>query len=176
MYQTITEEIGENKRLKNKLILREIFKFQNVIIYILSFLVSTISIRNGVSPFSIAILAACVGNSIPIVGVFVSAVLGISLTGNMNILLEFILISVIYFVLVLLFKNKVAVEDRNEGIKTGGKVFWAVLLVMYFKNFRYDAFMYRVFMSSVIGAISYVYYKVFVNGITVIENIKQKKA
>lgn len=176
MYQTITEEIGENKRLKNKLILREIFKFQNVIIYILSFLVSTISIRNGVSPFSIAILAACVGNSIPIVGVFVSAVLGISLIGNMNILLEFILISVIYFVLVLLFKNKVAVEDRNEGIKTGGKVFWAVLLVMYFKNFRHDAFMYRVFMSSVIGAISYVYYKVFVNGITVIENIKQKKA
>lgn len=176
MYQTVTDELGKNKSLRNKLILKEIFKFQNVIIYILSFLISTISIRNGVAPFSIAILAACVGNSIPIIGVFISIIIGICLTGNMNILLEFILISVIYFVLVLLFKNKVAVEDRNEGIKTGGKVFWAVLLVMYFKNFKHDAFMYRAFMSSVIGAITYVYYKVFVNGITVVENIRQKKA
>ena len=176
MYQTVTDELGKNKSLRNKLILKEVFKFQNVIIYILSFLISTISIRNGVAPFSIAILAACVGNSIPIIGVFISIIIGICLTGNMNILLEFILISVIYFVLVLLFKNKVAVEDRNEGIKTGGKVFWAVLLVMYFKNFKHDAFMYRAFMSSVIGAITYVYYKVFVNGITVVENIRQKKA
>ena len=176
MYQTVTDELGKNKSLRNKLILKEVFKFQNVIIYILSFLISTISIRNGVAPFSIAILAACVGNSIPIIGVFISIIIGICLTGNMNILLEFILISVIYFVLVLLFKNKVAVEDRNEGIKTGGKVFWAVLLVMYFKNFKHDAFKYRAFMSSVIGAITYVYYKVFVNGITVVENIRQKKA
>ena len=176
MYQTVTDELGKNKRLRNKLILKEVFKFQNVIIYILSFLISTISIRNGVAPFSIAILAACVGNSIPIIGVFISIIIGICLTGNMNILLEFILISVIYLVLVLLFKNKVAVEDRNEGIKTGGKVFWAVLLVMYFKNFKHDAFMYRALMSSVIGAITYVYYKVFVNGITVVENIRQKKA
>ena len=176
MYQTVTDELGKNKRLRNKLILKEVFKFQNVIIYILSFLISTISIRNGVAPFSIAILAACVGNSIPMLGVFISIIIGICLTGNMNILLEFILISVIYLVLVLLFKNKVAVEDRNEGIKTGGKVFWAVLLVMYFKNFKHDAFMYRALMSSVIGAITYVYYKVFVNGITVVENIRQKKA
>lgn len=176
MYQTITEELGEDKRLRNKLILKEIFKFQNVIIYILSFLVSTISIRNGIAPFSIAILAACVGNSIPLVGVFISIIIGIIATGNMNVLLEFILVSALYFVLVLLFKNKVAVEERNEEIKTGGKVFWAVLLVMYFKNFSGEAFIYRVFMSSVIGAITYVYYKVFVNGITVIENIKEKKA
>ena len=176
MYQTITEELGEDKILRNKLILKEIFKFQNVMIYILSLLVSSVSIRNGVFPFSIAILAACVGNSIPIVGVFVSCIIGICLTGNMNVLLEFILISVIYFTLVLFFRNKVAVEERNEEVKTGGKVFWAVLLVMYFKNFSEEAFMYRVFMSSVIGAITYVYYKVFVNGITVIENIKDKKA
>ena len=162
MYQTVTDELGKNKSLRNKLILKEVFKFQNVIIYILSFLISTISIRNGVAPFSIAILAACVGNSIPIIGVFISIIIGICLTGNMNILLEFILISALYFIFVLKLKNKVAVEERNESVKTGGKVFWAVLLVMYFKNFKHDAFMYRAFMSSVIGAITYVYYKVFV--------------
>ena len=176
MYQTITEEIGNDKNLRNKLILKEIFKFQNVFIYILAFLVSLVEIRNGVAPFSISILAACVGNSIPLIGVFVSIVVGIIATGNMNILLEFIFVLVIYLALIFLFKNKVAVEERNESIKTGGKVFWAVFLVMYFKNFSHDAFMYRVFMSSVIGALTYVYYKIFVNGITVIENIKNKKA
>ena len=87
MYQTVTDELGKNKSLRNKLILKEVFKFQNVIIYILSFLISTISIRNGVAPFSIAILAACVGNSIPIIGVFISIIIGICLTGNMSILL-----------------------------------------------------------------------------------------
>lgn len=180
MYQTVTEELGKdkinNKNLRNNLIIKEIFKFQNVIIYILAFLVSTIQIRNGVAPFSIAVLAACVGNAIPIIGVFVSIILGIIATGNMNILLEFILISALYFVFVLKLKNKVAVEERNESVKTGGKVFWAVLLVMYFKNFSGEAFIYRLYMSALIGAITYVYYKVFVNGITVIENIKEKKA
>ena len=82
MYQTVTEELGKdsinNKNLRNNLIIKEIFKFQNVIIYILAFLVSTIQIRNGVAPFSIAVLAACVGNAIPIIGVFISIILASS--------------------------------------------------------------------------------------------------
>ena len=175
MYQTITDDVGTKRREIN-LILREVFKFQNIIIYILSFLVSMLTIRNSVAPFSIAMLAACVGNTVPLIGVFISIIIGIVCTGNMNMLLEFILISVVYFVFILIIKNKVAVDERNEEIKTGGKVFWAVLLVMYFKNFSEEAFLYRVFMSSFLGAITYVYYKVFVNGITVIQNIREKKA
>lgn len=175
MYQTITDDVGTKRREIN-LILREVFKFQNIIIYILSFLVSMLTIRNSVAPFSIAMLAACVGNTVPLIGVFISIIIGIACTGNMNMLLEFILISVVYFVFILVIKNKVAVDERNEEIKTGGKVFWAVLLVMYFKNFSEEAFLYRVFMSSFLGAITYVYYKVFVNGITVIQNIREKKA
>lgn len=179
MYQTVADSVDNNKinrRKENlKLILSEVFKFQNVIIYILAFLVSTVTIKDGVAPFSIAIVASCVGNYVPIVGVFLACIFGIIFTGNMNLLLEFILISVIYLFLVLIMKNNVAVDERNESMKTGGKVFWAVLLLMYFKNYTADAFIYRAFMSSVMGAVAYVYYKIFVNGITIIDNIKEKK-
>lgn len=179
MYQTVADSVDNNKINKRKenlkLILSEVFKFQNVIIYILAFLVSTVTIKDGAAPFSIAIVASCVGNYVPIVGVFISCILGIAFTGNMNLLLEFILISAIYLFLVLVMKNNVAVDERNESMKTGGKVFWAVLLLMYFKNYTQDAFIYRVFMSAVMGAVAYVYYKIFVNGITIIDNIKEKK-
>ena len=77
MFQNITGEFEENEVTKNNIkpILVELLKFQNIIIYILTILVSTISIKQNILSFGLAMLAATLGSGIPIVGVFISGII-----------------------------------------------------------------------------------------------------
>lgn len=67
-----------------------------------------------------------------------------------------------------------ALEERNEQLKTGGKLFWASLIINIIKNMNGIFLMYDVFMAVIAAAITYVFYKIFVNGLVVIKNIKLK--
>ena len=80
MFQNISKEVNEGKNnfinLKSlKVICGDIFKYQNIIIYILAFLVSGVSIKGEIAPFGLAILAACLGTTVPIIGVFVTSII-----------------------------------------------------------------------------------------------------
>lgn len=76
MFQNITGEFEEKEVTKNNIkpILVELFKFQNIMIYLLTLLVSTISIKQNILPFGLAMLAATLGSGTPIVGVFISGI------------------------------------------------------------------------------------------------------
>ncbi len=156
--------------------LKEIFKIQNIIIYFLTFLVSTLSIKQELTPFGLAMLAACVGEAIPLIGVFVMALIGTCVGNGVASLGNFIAVSIIYFILVLLFKTKIAVEERNEIIKTGGKLFCASLLVSIVKSIVGVFFIYDIFMGIISSAILYVFYKIFVNGLNFIKEFNIKTA
>ena len=105
MFQNIAD--AENSKEKNysssNVIyrLKEIFKYQNVIIYILTFLMSTLSVKGEFAPFGLAMMAACVGESVPIIGVFVTAIIGTFLGNGLVNLGSFIATSIIYFIIVL---------------------------------------------------------------------------
>lgn len=77
MFQNITGEFEEKEQTKKNIkpILIELFKFQNIIIYILTLLVSTISIKQNILPFGLAMLAATLGSGIPIIGVFIFGII-----------------------------------------------------------------------------------------------------
>lgn len=156
--------------------LKEIFKYQNIIIYILTFLMSTLSVKGEFAPFGLAMMAACVGEAVPIVGVFVVALVGTFCGNGLAALGNFIVTSIIYFVLVLLFKAKIAVEERNELIKTGGKLFAASLIVSIVKSMFSVFTMYDVFIGIVTGSLTYAFYKIFVNGLAFIKELNVKKA
>lgn len=177
MFQNISSKdeksINNIKALK---ILKELFKFQNLIIYILTFFISTLSIKGEIVPFGLAMVAACVGSGVPIIGVFISALIGTFIGNGMSALANFIFVSVIYLALVLLFKSQIAVDERNEEMKTGGKLFWAYILVQIFKNIKGVFLLYDMFMATIAAAIIYVFYKIFVNGIAAIKDFKEKTA
>lgn len=137
---------------------------------------STLSINNDVFPFGLAMIAACVGETLPIIGVFLMALIGTSIGGGFSALGNFIATSVVYFILVLFFRAKVAVDERNEVIKTGGKLFVASTIVSLVSSFTGIFLMYDVFISIISSAITYVFYKIFVNGLTLIKGFKVKKA
>lgn len=181
MFQNIADMGSEQESINNKTNdikyrLKEIFKYQNVIIYILTLLLSTLTIKNQIMPFGLAMVAACVGETVPIIGVFLMALIGTAISMQKSAVSNFIVTSIIYFILVLFFKAKVAVEERNEVVKTGGKLFAACMIVSIIKCFTGMFLLYDVFMSIISSSIVYVFYKLFVNGLAFIKDFNIKKA
>lgn len=179
MFQNITEDVQEEK-VKNNIkigrILKELFTFQNIFIYILTFFMSTLSIKQDIIPFGLAMVAACIGSTIPIFGVYVAALVGTFVGNGFSALSNFIAVSVMYLVLVLIFKSKVAVDERNEIIKTGGKLFIACMIVELVKNIKGVFLLYDLFIGTISSALIYVFYKIFVNGLIVIKDFRIKQA
>ena len=181
MFQNITDAERHNKELNyesNNVIyrLKEIFKYQNIIIYVLTFLMSTLSVKGEFSPFGLAMMAACVGESVPIIGVFLVAIIGTWAGNGLASLGNFIITSIIYFITVLLFKTKVAVEERNELIKTGGQLCFSSFMVSLIKSIINGFSMYDAFIGLIVASMIYVFYKIFVNGLTFIKDLNIKKA
>lgn len=170
------EEVREESKEIILYRLKEIFRYQNVIIYVLTFLMSMLSIKGEIVPFGLAMVAACVGETVPIIGVFVSASLGTIVGNGFSSFGNFIAIMAIYFFLVLFFKAKVAIEERNEEVKTGGKLFAACLIVSIIKSIIGVFLLYDVFMGVIAASIVYVFYKIFVNGLASIKDFNDKKA
>lgn len=180
MFQNIADAGSnkENSYTSSNVIyrLKEIFKYQNVIIYILTFLMSTLSVKGEFAPFGLAMMAACVGESVPIIGVFIVAIIGTFLGNGLSSLGNFIATSIIYFITVLVFKTKIAVEERNELVKTGGQLCFASFVVSLVQSIIGVFTLYDVFMGLIIAAMTYVFYKIFVNGLTFIKDLNIKKA
>lgn len=181
MFQNVADAERYNKEKdysSSKVIyrLKEIFRYQNIIIYFLTFLMSTLSVKGEFTPFGLAMMAACVGESVPIIGVFIVAIIGTFLGNGLTSVGNFILTSIIYFIAVLVFKTKIAVEERNELVKTGGQLCFASFVVSMLKGISASLTSYDVFIGLIIASMTYVFYKIFVNGLTFIKDLNIKKA
>lgn len=183
MFQNVTnvnvQDDQENVyKDNNKLLYRikELLKFQNIIIYVLTFLISTLSIKGEIMPFGLAMVASCVGASVPVAGVFFSSILGIAISHGIGSVGKFLVIFAIYVFLVLVFRGKVAIEERNEIMKTGGKLFGASLFVSIVSSIFHGFMMTDVFMGIISSGLLYVFYKIFVNGLACLKNVSVKSA
>lgn len=85
MFQNITEEEKQEKTIEEqewtskiniKEILSKVFTKQNILVYIISFMVSMVSTVNGIAPFALAIFAAALSNGLPAGIVFVFSLIG----------------------------------------------------------------------------------------------------
>lgn len=179
MFQNITESVEERENSKPSklgLIVKEFLKVQNIILFVLTLFMSMLSIEGEIAPFGLAMVAATLSSGVPVFGVLLAAMLGTLMGNGVSAFLNFVLSSIVYFALVLIFKPKVAVEERNELLKTGKRLFFACFLVSFFQNIRGIVLTYDVFMALVSAALTYVFYKIFVNGLAVIHAWRSKKA
>lgn len=80
MFQNIAEEekqeniIEENEKQGNidlKSITKKLFTKQNILVYIISFMLSMVSMVNGMAPFGLAIFAATLSNGLPAGVIFI---------------------------------------------------------------------------------------------------------
>ena len=184
MFQNFAENIIQNNNedvnSKRKIRLNlehyiEIFKIQHIIIYILSFLISTVSIRDGLFPFGFAFFVAACSSTIPAGPVLIATLLGTLLSQGISGTLIYVL-SVLVFLFTIVIIKPYVQDDRNEITKLGRNLIISSIIVQAIKLFIGTFLVYDAIIAVLTIMLTYIFYKIFVNSIGVLENIGLKSA
>lgn len=175
--QNSYEEVELEKKITIKNVLKKCFNKQMVLLYIVSFLLSFVSfgINEELAPFGIAIITAILSNCIPIGIVSILVIIGNSITfggaSTLNLLLTLLLVFVS-----ILIKSPKYDEENNEKRKLGIRLFIGTLVVQIGQLLFKEILVYDLLFCFIYSIATYIFYKIFVNGITVIKNIGNKRA
>lgn len=185
MFQNIANEYQErnlyedaevNKKDKRKKILQQFFTKQNIAIYIVSFMLSTVGLGQAIAPFGLAMLAAVCSNEIPIWGAYIATLIGTWIGFGTNSFFIYFLTTLVFMAVVLLVKPKYQDEERNEKKKLGIHLFFSTFIVQIIGMFFHEFLIYDVLSTFMISITSCVFYKIFANSITVIREFGIKRA
>lgn len=169
------EDKEEVNKGKWKLILKNMFTVQNIILYIFSAMVSSVSIISGLAPFGIAIFAAACSNGIIAFPIFIATIIGTFIGFGAQTTLIYILTALVFIGLMFLKRPKENYENRNEMKKLGVHLMVSIFLVQIMKIFS-GSFLVADFIEILMQCmISYIFYKIFVNSIPVISNFSKNK-
>lgn len=181
MFQNINENTIEfdssNDTNKNKVnIFSNVFAKNNIILYIVSFMLSLVSLNGEFSIFSISVLGACLASSVPALGIVVVSLIGNLIKYGTGGALGYFLTTLVMIVTLFIVKPRYNEKERNEKIKIGKNVFIATLLVQIIK-FAISGFtVYDVLSSITLSMIALVFYKIFVNSLVVVQEFRNKQA
>lgn len=157
-------------------ILRQAITKQNIVLYIISFMMSMVQCGDGITPFPMAIFAAACSNSIPVMLIYVITMIGTALKFGSPGVLNYLLVSLLFIALILIFKPWYEEEYKNERRKLGKYVFLATFIIQIVQVF-FNGFMIYSFLLCIANSITtYIFYKIFSESIVVIREWKEKKA
>lgn len=157
-------------------IFSNVLEKRNIAIYVVSLMVSLISLGGEMSPFSISMLAACFSNSIPLLGVVIVCIIGNTIKFGVGGALGYILTVLVMITTFFMFKPKYNEDERNEKIKVAKNVFISTLLVQIAKGIISGFTLYDILASITFAIIAVVFYKIFVNSLVVFQDIGEKRA
>lgn len=164
----------ENKKIK-KINLKNLFSVSDFILYAVSFMISMVSFNGQFGPFALAIFASVCSNRIPAGIVYIATCLGTLIGFGINGFLSYLLSSLLFIVMILIFRPRIK-EDRNEKQKLGLFVLISSFVVQAGKMLFSIFLVYDLLVSIVFAILTYIFYKIFSNSITVIKNYGIKKA
>lgn len=166
-------EFQKNK----KKTLKRVFKKQNIVLYLLSFMVSTVGFGTEFAPFGLSMLAALCSNNIPIGIVYMITAIGTWIGFGLNSFLTYVATGLVFILLQLIKKPKIAANtlDVNEKTKVGGHLFVATLLVQWIQMIWGEFYIYDLLSSIMLSIMAYIFYKIFTNSISVIKDYEVKK-
>ncbi len=181
MFQNIKEEyINQNQRAEKKHtkvnLFSNVFTLQNIPLYIVSIMISMVGIGGQVSPFSISMMAACLGNSIPILGIVITCLIGNAIGFGIEGALQYLLISFIFVISIFLWKPLYNEEEKNEKVKLAKNIFIATLIVQIAKVGFTGFTIYDILSAISFSIVAVVFYKIFVNSITVLQSFGERRA
>lgn len=184
MFQNIAqdydqEEIQDVEFNSNKSKFSNIVKanlnVQTICMCIVSFFASMVSFGDDIAPFGLAIFAAACGNKIPAAFISVATLLGTFIGFGTNAFLMYLLTMLVFIAQIFIFKPKYQEENRNEKYKLGLFVFIANFLVQASKMLFGMFLVYDLLLSIMTSIITYIFYKIFVNSLLVINQFGIKK-
>ena len=188
MFQNISKDYAEdqfedvklNKKDNIKNIAKGLLAKQNLVLYILTFMVSMVGFSSNnlifsIVPFGLALLAAAFSNGQAIGIMYILSLIGTFIRFGTNNLLTYVVTSLTFFILVLLIRPKIQ-EGVNEKRKIGVHLFFAVFLVQVVPLFFRTFYVFDLLTSIMLGMTTYIFYKIFVSSISLIKEFETKKA
>ena len=182
MFQNINEDTinYDSKNTRNDKekvnIFANIFTKNNIVLYLVAFMLSFVGLGGEFSIFSISILGACFSASVPVLGIVVMSLIGNLIKFGVGGLLGYFLTTLVMIVTLFLIKPYYNEQERNEKIKVGKNIFISVLLIQIVK-FAISGFtIYDILSTITLAMIALVFYKIFVNSIVVIQEFYKKRA
>ena len=187
MFQNISRDFDDNSEIENnkeinkktiKMVFNNIIKGQNILLYLISFMLSFVSGNIGLdySIFAISIFAAASSNGIPVGILYIITMIGTLIKFQTGGLLSYLLTTFIFIIMILGFKPKKILEEyQNEKQKLGKFVFLSILIGQAIKLLFKQFLIYDLLVSITAGMIGYIFYKIFSKSIIVINEIKTKK-
>ena len=182
MFQNIEkEEILEDKsfdteeKKKRSINLKSLFSVSDFVLYVISFMVSTVSFGGEFAPFGLAIFASACSNNIPAGIIYIAAAIGSLVSFGPSGFLSYLLSGLIFVAMTLIFRSKYQ-EDRNEKRKLGAFVLASSFVVQAGKMLFTMFLVYDLLASIVFACLTYIFYKIFSNSITVIKEYGIKEA
>ncbi len=182
MFQNINESVIDidNKNTRNNKdkvnILSQVFTKNNIILYLVSFMLSFVGLNGEFSIFSISMLGACFASSVPAFGIIIVSLVGNAIKFGTGGLLGYFLTSLVMTFSLFIFKPRYNEQERNEKIKIGKNVFISILIIQILKIAISGFTIYDILSTITLSIIGLVFYKIFVNSIVVIQEFYKKRA
>ena len=189
MFQNITKDSFENqneyndaerKKVGTKDVLKRLLAKQNIILYIVTFMISMVGFDNNafifsLVPFGLAIIAGALSNNRPIGIMYILSLIGTFISFGLNNLLVYFITSLVFFVSILIIRPRLQ-ENVNEQKKIGGHLFFSVIVVQIVPMFFRQFYVFDLLTSIMLGMTTYIFYKIFVNSITMIIDFGSRRA
>ena len=177
MFQNVINQnqIEQEDVKTRKIDFKKLLKINDIVLYAIAFLVSMVNF-NDISPFGLAIFAAACSNKIPVGILYIAVAIGSFIGGGVNGILTFLVTSLLFVALILIFRPKLQNIDKNEKQKLGIFVAVSAFVVQASKMFFTMFLVYDLISSIALGIITYIFYKIFANSIIVIDQYGIKKA
>ena len=136
MFQNIRENVinSQNVRRQSKEdkglnLFSNVFDLKYIPMYIVSFMIGMVGIDGGYSPFSISLMAACIGNSIPILGIVLAGIVGNAIGFGLQGAIYYLFITLLFVVSIFIFKPRYNEEEKNEKIKVAKNIFISTFII-----------------------------------------------
>lgn len=188
MFQNITRDSLDNqneydennKKVLAKDVLKRLFAKQNIVLYVVTFLISMVgfsgnSLVFSMVPFGLAIIAAALGNNKPVGIMYVLSLIGTFISFGLSNFLIYFVTTLLFFVTILIKRPKIQ-EGINEQKKVGGHLIFSVILVQIVPIFFRTFYVFDLLTGIMLGITTYIFYKIFVNSISMIIDIGTRKA
>ena len=175
-----TEYEEDVKKVNTKDVLKKLFAKQNIVLYTVTFLISMVGFGSNtlifsLVPFGLAVIAGALSNNRPVGIMYVLSLIGTFIGFGLNNLLVYFITSLVFFALVLIIRPKLQ-EGVNEQKKIGGHLFFAVTIVQIVPIFFRNFYVFDLLTSIMLGITTYIFYKIFVNSITMIIDFGTRRA
>ena len=183
MFQNIIDEDinvhkveEKNNNNKKKIDLKSLFSLSDIILYAISFMASMVGFGKEFAPFGLAIFAAACSNKIPAGIILIVTLIGTLIGFGTGGFLTYLLTALIFIVLMLIFRPRYEYENRNEKKKLGKYILISTFIVQAGKMLFGMFLVYDLIASIMTAVLTYIFYKIFTNSITLIKEYGIKKA